>query len=116
MGMGRTSTRRPRRRRAGAVAGGDLSDRLVSAAAALVTERGPQGFSLREVARRAHVSEAAPYWHFSSKEALLAAVAEQGFIRLARGMTDVRERVIDPRRRLQELGLAYVRFALGHPS
>jgi AcrR family transcriptional regulator len=93
-----------------------LSDRLLAAAAALVTERGPQGFSLREVARRARVSEAAPYWHFASKEALLAAVAEQGFLRLAAAMADVRERVTDPRRRLERLGVAYVRFALAHPS
>ena len=42
--MGRTSSRGPQRRRAGAVDGGDLSDRLVSAAAALITERGPQGW------------------------------------------------------------------------
>jgi AcrR family transcriptional regulator len=96
--------------------GGDLSDRLLSAAAALITERGPQGFSLREVARRARVSEAAPYWHFSSKEALLAAVAEQGFVGLAAAMADVRERIKGPRRQLQELGVAYVRFALAHPS
>ena len=114
--MGRTSSRGPQRRRAGAVDGGDLSGRLVRAAAALITERGPQGFSLREVARRARVSEAAPYWHFPSKEALLAAVAEQGFVGLAAAMTDVRERVKDPRRRLQALGIAYVRFALAHPS
>ena len=114
--MGRTSSRGPQRRRAGAVGGGDLSDRLVSAAAALITERGPQGFSLREVARRARVSEAAPYWHFPSKEALLAAVAEQGFVGLAAAMTDVRERVKNPSRRLQALGIAYVRFALAHPS
>jgi AcrR family transcriptional regulator len=98
------------------VDGGDLSDRLVSAAATLITERGPQGFSLREVARRARVSEAAPYWHFPSKEALLAAVAEQGFVGLAAAMTDVRERVKNPSRRLQALGIAYVRFALAHPS
>jgi AcrR family transcriptional regulator len=83
---------------------------------ALVAERGPQGFSLREVARRARVSEAAPYWHFSSRQALLAAVAEQGFIGLATAMAEVRERVTDPRRQLQELGIAYVRFALTHPS
>ena len=114
--MGRTSSRGPQRRRAGAVAGGDLSDRLLSAAAVLITERGPQGFSLREVARRARVSEAAPYWHFPSKEALLAAVAEQGFVGLAAAMTDGREHVKDPRRRLQALGIAYVRFALAHPS
>jgi len=93
-----------------------LPDRLLAAATALVTERGPQGFSLREVARRARVSEAAPYWHFASKEALLAGVAEQGFLRLADAMAEVRARVAEPRRRLQALGVAYVRFALAHPS
>ena len=96
--------------------GGDLADRLLGAATALIAERGPQGFSLREVARRARVSEAAPYWHFPNKEALLAAVAEQGFVGLAAAMAEVRTRVKDPRRQFQELGIAYVRFALTHPS
>src|SRR5215472_2648906 len=94
----------------------DLGQRLVAAAAALITERGPRGFSLREVARRARVSEAAPYWHFAGKEALLAAVAEEGFVALAALMAEVCERVKDPHRQLQELGVAYVRFALAHPS
>jgi len=93
-----------------------LADELLKAAATLVAERGPQGFSLREVARRARVSEAAPYWHFASKEALLAAVAEEGFVALATLMAGVCERVKDPHRQLQELGVAYVRFALAHPS
>jgi AcrR family transcriptional regulator len=112
--MARTTGRgRVRRRDSGA---GRLGDDLLNAAAALIAERGPQAFSLREVARRARVSEAAPYWHFSSKEALLAAVAEQGFVGLAAAMDEVRGRIADPRRRLQQLGVAYVRFALAHPS
>ena len=49
--------------------------------------------TFREVARRARVSEAAPYWHFASKEALLAGVAEQGFVTLAGLMAEVRRRV-----------------------
>ncbi|HEX5530320.1 MAG TPA: helix-turn-helix domain-containing protein, partial [Methylomirabilota bacterium] len=69
----------PPRRRARA-AGGSLRDNLVDAAVALIARKGPQGFSLREVARRARVSEAAPYWHFTDREALLAAVAERGFV------------------------------------
>src|SRR5262245_43316335 len=95
----RAVIRRPvaRRRAAGA---GTLSDQLLTAATALITERGPQGFSLREVARRARVSEAAPYWHFASKEALLAAVAEQGFVGLSTAMAEVRARLKDPRRQL----------------
>src|SRR5262245_14847842 len=95
---------------------GDLAAELLKAAAALVAERGPQRFSLREVARRARVSEAAPYWHFTSKEALLAGVAEQGFTTLAARMADVRRRVKDPQSQLQELGVAYVQFALAQPS
>ena len=110
-GEGRSPRQPPR-----AAGGTALAGQLVSAAAALIAERGPQGFSLREVARRARVSEAAPYWHFASKEALLAAVAEQGFVALAEAMTDVRTRAKDPRRRLQALGVAYVRFALARPS
>jgi AcrR family transcriptional regulator len=107
---------RARRRPTNTAVAGDLADELLKAAAALVAERGPQRFSLREVARRARVSEAAPYWHFASKEALLAGVAEQGFATLAGLMAEVRRRVKDPHRQLQELGVAYVRFALAHPS
>jgi AcrR family transcriptional regulator len=84
-------------------------------AEALIVERGPQGFSLREVARRARVSEAAPYWHFANKEALLAAIAEAGFVALAAALEAVRDRIKEPGRRLRELGIAYVRFALAHP-
>lgn len=113
--MRRAVSRRPRAR-ATRAPDGDLAGDLLKAAAALIAERGPQGFSLREVARRARVSEAAPYWHFPSKEALLAAVAEQGFVGLATAMAEVRERVKSPRRRLQELGVSYVRFAVTHPS
>jgi AcrR family transcriptional regulator len=105
-----------RRRPTNTAVTGDLADELLKAAAALVTERGPQRFSLREVARRARVSEAAPYWHFASKEALLAGVAEQGFAALAELMAEVRRRVKNPHKQLQELGAAYVQFALAHPS
>ena len=113
--MGRSTGQRPHARQARAGASGDLADKLLAAAAALIAERGPQGFRLREVARRARVSEAAPYWHFPSREALLAAVAEQGFLGLAAAMAEVREHV-KGRRQLQQLGVAYVRFALTHPS
>src|SRR5262245_39364869 len=113
--MGRATAKAGPRQRA-ATGARDLSAKLLDAAAALISERGPHDFSLREVARRARVSEAAPYWHFASKEALLAAVAEQGFTSLAAAMGEARERSTDPRRHLREIGVAYVRFALAHPS
>ena len=105
-----------RRRPTKTPASRDLANELLKAAAALIAERGPQRFSLREVARRARVSEAAPYWHFASKEALVAGVAEQGFTALAALMAEVHRRVKDPHRQLQQLGVAYVQFALTHPS
>jgi AcrR family transcriptional regulator len=61
---------------------GDLRRALVDAALALVQERGAEGFTLREAARRVGVSQTAPYRHFETKEALLAAVAEEGFTTL----------------------------------
>jgi AcrR family transcriptional regulator len=100
----------------GSARGPDLARELLRAAEDLIADRGPQGFSLREVARRARVSEAAPYWHFPNKEALLAGVAEAGFVALGSAMAEICRRVKDPGRRLQQLGVAYVRFALARPA
>ena len=104
------------RRRKPTPPAGNLRETLLDAAAALIAKKGPQGFSLREVARRARVSEAAPYWHFTDREALLAAVAERGFAEMAEGMMAIWSAIPDPRARLHALGIGYVQFALAHPS
>lgn len=105
-----------RRRARPSAVGGALRDTLVDAGVALIARKGPQGFSLREVARRARVSEAAPYWHFADREALLAAVAERGFLEMAKGMMEIWSREDEPAERFRALGIGYVRFALAHPS
>jgi len=96
---------------------GNLREAITAAALEIISEEGPAALSLREAARRAGVSQAAPYRHFDSKEALVAAVAEEGF----RRMGAVMERALigagpDPVERLQELGVAYVRFAAENAS
>jgi AcrR family transcriptional regulator len=48
----------------------------------VLAERGPEGFTLRECARRAGVSHAAPAHHFRDVTALLTAMAAVGFERL----------------------------------
>ena len=73
---------------------------------------------MREVARRAGVSTAAPYWHFSDRDALLAAIAGECATRWLEAM---REAVKDLRpdetlRRLQATGIAHVRFAVANPE
>ena len=108
--------RPPSPRRRARAAGGSLRDTLVDAAVALIARKGPQGFSLREVARRARVSEAAPYWHFADREALLAAVAERGFVELAKQMMEIWSWSAAPAERFRALGVGYVHFAVAHPS
>lgn len=95
---------------------GDLKAALTGAALALVSEKGPKGFTLSEAARRAGVSVAAPYRHFADKAHLLAAVSEQGFVELDRALTIADGGVADPRDRVIAIGQAYVRWAVAHPD
>ena len=91
---------------------GDLRQALLDASLALITEEGFGALSLREVARRAGVTHAAPYRHFADKEALLAAVAEEGFRAMTSRMKEEMAREPSPIDRLGACGVAYVLFAV----
>ena len=95
---------------------GDLKRALTEAALGLVKEKGPKGFTLREVARRAGVSAAAPYRHFSDKAQLLAAVATQGFIQLHEALSAATTETADLTRQVLDMGRAYARWAVTHPD
>ena len=89
---------------------------MIDAALHIVTTEGSEGLTLRAVARRAGVSQAAPYRHFANKEAVLAAVAEEGFrslIAAIRGAVDVEDK---PLARLRTVGISYIDFATTHPT
>lgn len=90
---------------------GDLPDALRRATAELVAERGPAGFSLREVARRAGVSHAAPKYHFGSARGLITSVAVEGYTRLADAFEQVSAGNANATDRLRLLGNAYVNTA-----
>lgn len=97
---------------------GDLRRTLLTASVELIVERGLDALSLREVARRAGVSPAAPYHHFATREELLVALALEGFEMLALAMSAARDAATDASaiERLGAIGEAYVRFALAHPA
>ena len=96
---------------------GDLRRALIEATEALLADRGPEGFSLREVARRAGVSPAAPAHHFRDAAGLLTAVATEGFDGLAAALrAGAAGAGRDPRRRLVGQGIAYVEYALRFPG
>ena len=96
---------------------GDLRRALIDTALAMVTEEGAWNFTLREVARRAGVSHAAPYNHFEEKSALLAEVAALGFESLRRTMeTAARRHPRSARQAFAGIADAYVRFGVDHPA
>jgi AcrR family transcriptional regulator len=95
---------------------GDLASALVEAAEAVLTERGVEGFTLRECARRAGVSHAAPAHHFKDAKGLLTEVAALGFERLTIAEREARDAESDPKNRLLGTGIGYVEFALSHPA
>jgi AcrR family transcriptional regulator len=89
-------------------------ERILQAAVEMMTNEGLAALSMREVASRAGVSHQAPYHYFENREAILAAIAEEGFkkfnatLESASGSNAVA--------RLTAAGRAYVGFALSHPA
>lgn len=90
---------------------GDLEIAVIGAAGNILEKEGVEALSLREVARRAGVSHSAPYRHFRDREALLAALAAEGFERLGQAQRQAAEAG-----GLRAMGEAYVEFALTHPQ
>lgn len=97
--------------RSGTYHHGDLRRALFDALAEAVLEAGPSGASLRQLARRAGVSHAAPAHHFGDKRGLLTAFAAEGHRLLAAALDDAARRSGGD---FAEVGVAYVRFALAH--
>ncbi len=102
---------------------GDLREALLGAAEALLsTDAGqaagaaPAAFSLRDVARQAGVSHAAPYHHFANRDELLAAVAARAFEQLGAAMQAGAAAQASPREQLLAIAEAYVRFARSSPA
>ena len=96
---------------------GDLRQQLMAVTEEIILEKGVDGFTLREAARRAGVSPAAPAYHFEDARGLLTAVALLGFQEFGEALRKADAAGgSDPERRLQAQGQAYVRFALEHPA
>jgi AcrR family transcriptional regulator len=91
---------------------GDLRRTIMDTALAAVAENGPVALSLRDVARRAGVSHAAPTHHFGDKTGLLTALATEGWTLLG----DALEETAAREESFAELGVGYVLFATGHPA
>jgi AcrR family transcriptional regulator len=96
---------------------GDLRHQMMVATEEIILERGVEGFTLREAARRAGVSPAAPAHHFKDAKGLLTEVALLGFREFGAAL-EAADKLggTDPAIRLREQARAYVRFALAQPA
>ena len=97
---------------------GDLREALVQAGIDILTEGGIAGFTLRECARRAGVSHAAPKNHFPTIDHLKAEIGARGFEQMHRELAAAAEAAPaqTAEARFCAMGAAYVRFATANPA
>jgi len=96
---------------------GDLREALVAAGLSLLEEKGWRDFTLRECARRASVSHAAPAHHFASLDDLLTELSERGEVKLREAMeTEGGRSGPEPAAQLVGRCVGYMAFAAGHPE
>jgi AcrR family transcriptional regulator len=93
---------------------GDLRRVVLDASLLLIETEGVEALSMREVARRANVSHGAPYHHFPDRGAIVAALAEEGFVRLEAELRAAVARASDATTRFEAAGRAYILFAGRH--
>jgi len=94
---------------------GDLRAACLRAAMELLEQDGAAGLSVRAVARRAGVSPGAPYRHYADRDALVSAVAAEGYRELSAYLSAAHPSPSTPDD-LAAVAVAYVQFALEHPA
>jgi AcrR family transcriptional regulator len=97
---------------------GDLRNALIIQGIRCLEQNGVKSLSLRKIAKAVGVTHNAPYQHFANKEALLAAIATEGFNQLIAAL-DVAVANVPPnasRERLLAICIAYVTFAENRPA
>lgn len=105
----------PQAKSADAYHHGDLRDALIAVAREALETQAPEAVTLKALATRLGVSQPAPYRHFANREALLQAVAADGFRRFAQALQS--PGLETPRQDgLEASMLAYVRFGQTNPG
>ena len=95
---------------------GDLPRAMLAEAVRTIQRRGVDALTLRSVGEKLGVSRTALYRHFANKEALLGAVAQDGFRKLRKELFEAWDLAGRGRTGFEAMGEAYVRFAVRHPS
>lgn len=94
---------------------GDLRQALLAAAMTVVDSQGADAVSLAALARTLGVSQAAPYRHFADRDALLVAVAAEGFRAFSAALSQA-QAAGPADEALSRMCHAYVAFGLQRPG
>ncbi|QIG40850.1 TetR/AcrR family transcriptional regulator [Microbacterium sp. 4R-513] len=95
---------------------GNLRAALLARAWDVIDEDGAEALSLRGLARDVGVSHGASARHFRDRQALLDAIALEGFERMNRSLAEAVGTDASFPTRLRAAGRAYVEFAVAHPA
>lgn len=93
---------------------GDLNKSLLESASLIIKAQGVESLSMRKLADTVGVSRTAPYHHFKDKNALLCAIAEQGFCEQEKILRDLRREKNTAEEGFKKYVHAYVEYALQH--
>lgn len=91
---------------------GELHSAILHFAMKLLKEKGVTGVSVRAIATMADVSQTAIYHHFKNKNALLCALASEGFKMMSQRQEKILAKEPQPSKALKQLGMDYVAFSL----
>ncbi len=95
---------------------GDLRRKLLETTLQIISEEGLEKVSMRRLGQLLGVSRTAPYRHFSDKNDLLCAIAEEGYKRLIHIMNGINEQTTgNTLMNIRDIGIAYVEFATENP-
>lgn len=94
----------------------DLRQTILTAASALLYEKGYDGFSLRQLAERIGYSATTIYLYFKDKDDLLATLVEDRFARWDAQLDAAVANIKDPLQRLRAFGLAYLEMGFSDPA
>jgi AcrR family transcriptional regulator len=114
--MARTSAPKPAPKPERPYHHGNLRRALLDEALATIRAEGVSGLTLRDIGARVGVSRTALYRHFADKNALLAAVATEGFRTLRQELVGAWDKGGLTRAALDAMGVAYVHFAIANSS
>lgn len=94
----------------------EREDRIVAAARAIAESEGWEAVTIRRLANEIEYSQPVLYSHFASRDAIVAAVAVEGFKELATALRAAADAADGQRDALMRVATGYFAFALSRPA